>query len=245
MRSDFPTVSELTSYLKKSSLPTLVVEGQEDVVYLKSIEHIVDGINIMPAGGKNEVLSLYENREDFRSLVLYFVDSDNWVFCGTPDIYASDEKFHVTSGYSLENDFIRDSKILSVLTPEEIDEFNHSLRILTDLMASCVARERHERFDYGKKLSCVFKFHEKELSAEATEFLSKNPPRKHQIDFVSSDPVRFFRGKTLSQILSFMLSRRSDRRALDMRSFFETVWVQAETSMGKVVDSIKTQVGSV
>lgn len=52
-----PTVNEIYELLKRSSLPTVLVEGKDDIIFYRGIEFELSCFNIdmLPAGNKSSV----------------------------------------------------------------------------------------------------------------------------------------------------------------------------------------------
>ena len=106
------SVDEIVAVLKRSSLPTLVVEGKDDMIVYRRFEQLSDAltIDVFPAGGRRKVLDVYLRRHEFdpSSRVKFLADQDLWVITGIPKEYLSTELLF-TDGYSLENDVVRDT----------------------------------------------------------------------------------------------------------------------------------------
>ncbi len=96
----------LVALLRSSQLPTLIVERDDDVrMYSRWIEqHLFDTyrVDVLPANGKGNLLSLYERRNEFADLpVVFLANRGIWLFSGIPEGY---EDIICTQGYSIEND---------------------------------------------------------------------------------------------------------------------------------------------
>ncbi len=99
-------VGELVALLRSSQLPTLVVERDDDLrIYSRWIEQRLFGtyrVDVLPANGKDNLLSLYGRRNEFAGLPVVFVANRGlWLFSGIPEGY---EDIICTQGYSIEND---------------------------------------------------------------------------------------------------------------------------------------------
>ncbi len=96
------TADEIVSALSHSEIPTLVVEGKDDMELFRSLESLSD-VNIVPCGGKETLLKVYERRAAFSDLPCTFlVDRDLGVF----EEEKSLDGLVVTKGFSIENDFL-------------------------------------------------------------------------------------------------------------------------------------------
>ena len=99
-----PTVDELVAMLGHAELPTVIVEGKDDMRIYRWVEGRVgsQNANVLPAGGRENLLSVYQRRNEFTHLPVAFVaDRDLWLFSGIPEIYHD---IIWTLGYSIEND---------------------------------------------------------------------------------------------------------------------------------------------
>lgn len=104
-----PTPEELVQVLKRSVLPTLIVEGKDDVAIYRWIQELVGEfeIDFFPCTGRNNLLAVYKRRSEFPHLKsLFIADKDMWVFKSVPVEY---NEIHFTSGYSIENDLFAGS----------------------------------------------------------------------------------------------------------------------------------------
>ena len=106
-------VAELVALLRSSQLPTVVVEDPSDVrIYSRWVERRLFGtykVDVLAAGRKANLLSLYERRSEFANLPIVFVANRGmWVSSGIPEEY---EGIVCTQGYSIENDVYLMSEI--------------------------------------------------------------------------------------------------------------------------------------
>lgn len=137
-----PTVDELVSTIKRSSLPTVVLEGDGDVIALRGMEdeYYDLGLSVMPAGGRNNVLQIFDRRHEFKSKnVAFIVDQDTWVMDAVPEKYR-DARLICTSGYSIENDIYVDGELEKLMSAGERDTFHEELGIFLTWYALALNR---------------------------------------------------------------------------------------------------------
>ena len=130
-----PTVDELVAALCRSALPTVVVEGQEDMRIYRWVEERLGSrtANVLPAGGRNDLLSVYERRQEFADLPVAFVaDRDMWLFSGIPSSY---DGVIWTEGYSIENDLYAGADLENLLEPDEKAEYQQVLDSIVEWFA--------------------------------------------------------------------------------------------------------------
>mgnify|MGYP000439593317 FL=1 len=126
-----PTVDEIAATLARSSEPTVLVEGRQDMSVLRRIEDFIPNTSVMPCGSKFSVLSLLGRRSEFPNLpCVFLVDLDFWYYDGIPDEYKNNLYLVTTSGYSIENDLLFQSRIFDFYDSEDMNKYN---RILDEL----------------------------------------------------------------------------------------------------------------
>ncbi|WP_347554850.1 DUF4435 domain-containing protein [Robbsia sp. KACC 23696] len=208
MPADKPrlTVDEIFELLKRTSLPTVLVEGRDDIIFYRAVEHELQkfDVDMLPAGNKEAVLNLKQKIKtaSISVPIIFIVDKDLWVHEG--DV-VQDSSLITTSGYSIENDLFIDGDLESLLTPPENGKFKLEMHKFIHWYALAVARYRsgsHTTFRThpGKLLddedffSSETTLHENELYPE--EF-------RKEIEFNYAHTLR---GKSLFALLLRQLS---------------------------------------
>lgn len=122
-----PTVDELVASLRRSELPTVIVEGKDDMRIYRWVEARVGNTkaDLLAAGGRNTLLAVYRRRHEFPNLPVAFVaDRDMWLFSEIPADYHD---VIWTQGYSIENDLYAGADLENLLDPNEVDEHQQVL----------------------------------------------------------------------------------------------------------------------
>jgi hypothetical protein len=105
------TVEELIATLAHSNVPTLITEGKDDIIVLRKMEDKFSdrGLSVLPVGGRNKVIELFDRRGEIvnSNLILFAMDQDTWLYEGVPAQYQHASVIF-TEGYSIENDMYRD-----------------------------------------------------------------------------------------------------------------------------------------
>lgn len=140
-----PTVDELVSTLRRSKLPTVVVEGRDDMQIFRWMEDIfeVHEIDVLAAGMRSNVLAVYERKSEFSHVPVAFIaDQDKELFTQLPVGY---EEIIWTQGYSIENDLYAgaDPSLENLMDPQEAAEH----RRLLDTIIKWFAFEVEEFLD--------------------------------------------------------------------------------------------------
>jgi len=138
-----PTADELYALLKRTSLPTVLVEGKDDIIFYRKIEEDLRslGVDMLPAGNKGAVLELLRriSENPVPTPMVFVVDKDLWVHHVNdgekPDAVIT------TQGYSIENDLYLDGELESLLSMEERRVFREELDKFVYWYALAVARK--------------------------------------------------------------------------------------------------------
>lgn len=211
-----PTTEEIIATLNHSNLPTLIIEGDDDVLVFRRFEQQAENLtlSVMPVGGRSQVLSLFKRSTEIKSKgpIAFVADLDLWVLSSVPAEYIADNLIF-TDGYSIENDVFRDIDCATLLMPAELNTFIGEVErylVWYALSASrCLAGG-----------NAVLDIHPNRLLNSATEWtaltalepLEQYPQALH--DRIRGDYQRFVRGKSLFQVfLRRMTTSRSARHS--------------------------------
>lgn len=137
------TVEEIVSLLKRSSLPTIVVEGADDMIVYRRFEERMSnlGVSVLPVGGRQKVLEVFSRRGEIPSglRIAFVADKDTWINTGVPYEFRA-TSLVLTSGYSIENDVFIDGRLMDLLSPEENRRFAVDLENFLDWYSLALAR---------------------------------------------------------------------------------------------------------
>ncbi len=202
-----PTVEELVAALRRSALPTILVEGQEDMRIYRWIEARLGTrvANVLPTGGRDKLLSVYERRQEFSNLPVAFVaDRDMWLFSGIPSNY---DGVIWTEGYSIENDLYAGANLENLLDSEEELEHQQVLDAIVEWFAceveKCLANE-----PYKVKIHCnrVVPLGQTQIDEKIRKCRGFRPPREEIHRQIREAYQLQLRGKTLFDMLVRFLS---------------------------------------
>ena len=118
-----------------TDLPTIIVEGENDIPIYRRIERYigVPNADVIQVDGRNNLLSLYEKRKKFAHLPVAFVaDRDLWLFSGLPPGYPD---IIWTEGCSIENDLYAGADLENLLNVDEVDEHRQVLDSIIEWFA--------------------------------------------------------------------------------------------------------------
>ena len=125
----------LVGTLRRSGLPTVIVEGKEDHQIYQWVERCAGSqkANVLSVGGRETLLAVYKRRNEFAHLPVAFVaDRDLWLFSGIPSDYPD---VIWTEGYSIENDLYADANLENLLDADEVEEHQQVLDAIIEWFA--------------------------------------------------------------------------------------------------------------
>lgn len=127
-----PTVNELVDTLHRSKLPTVVVEGRDDMQIFRWMEDLleVDEIDVLGVGGRPNLFAVYDRKSEFAHLPVAFIaDQDKELFTQLPSGY---DEIIWTQGYSIENDLYAgaDPSLENLMDPQEAAEHGQLLNTI-------------------------------------------------------------------------------------------------------------------
>jgi hypothetical protein len=237
-----PTPEELIASLKKTSFPTVVVEGKDDVIVFRRLEELYSDrfLTIVPAGGRDAVLQIFRERSATAAgvKVAFIADQDTWVLSAVPSEYI-DACLFFTDGYSLENDAFRDGAFASYMDVPERQQFAKDVERFAFWYSQCVC--------------CHLKGQKVEISLHPDHVLD-SPPGISPMEGISHDdemenvfhrvlaePERLLRGKALIGLLMRQLNRKGRVATHNSRALLDMVGANP----GKYIQQLFENVGRV
>ncbi len=200
-----PTLDELTATLSRSSLPSVIIEGDDDVIVFRKLEELYADheVSVFPVGGRTNVLRIFDATHGTTQIgnLIFIVDQDAWTIAGVPDQYVNNRVI-TTSGYSIENDLIIDGNLLRLLTPAEKAAFQNELEKFIHWYS--LALNRH--ISSGSE---VIKHHPERVFENfqtLTELKEGETFPEELRQAISDQPLRLVRGKSLLRLLVSHLS---------------------------------------
>ena len=132
-----PTVDEIVNSLKRSFIPTILIEGPDDVFVYRWLKKNlnINPVSLQPCGGRTSLFSIYERRNEFSDKnVIFVADKDSYRF---EEIPKDRDGVIFTSGYCIENDIYEGSSIGDFID----DEDRARLNLLRDIIGKWFAFE--------------------------------------------------------------------------------------------------------
>lgn len=212
MRSEKPrpTIDELFELLKRTSLPTVLVEGKDDILFYRVVEENLraNNVDMLPAGNKDAVLELRRRLSAVKvsAKVIFVVDKDLWVH-SQPEEAVCPDGVITTEGYSVENDLFCDGHLEELLYADELEIFQADLFRFLRWYALSVTRTLA-----GKE--ATFRTHPNklldndELYADQTELDGNEEYPEELFESLRENYPLHLRGKSLLAIMQRRLSAK-------------------------------------
>lgn len=239
-----PTVDELLATLKNSQLPTVIVEGSDDLLVYLRLEDLLyeDDVSVLSAGGRKNVLSIFERAHELpkNKKVIFIADKDVWVMTGVPSNYVSNSLLF-TNGYSIENDAFQDCDLPSFMTTDERQSFSEELDKFLHWYA--LAIERH--IAHGDESIKNHPNHILDNAAEFEELTRLGTQEKfpaERLDTLKADYKSLVRGKSLVQLAIRQLSYKGRRTRHSESNFLEYAAVHPGPLIGEIFKKVEDAV---
>ncbi len=208
--------------LKRSSLPTILVEGKDDFIIYRKFQDKIGAryVSFLICGGRNTLLKIFDRKDEFSNKkVMFIADKDMWVFSLIPEKYKD---IFFTKGYSIENDLYEDGKffIQSLFDNSENVKFEKIVKEVIGWFAFEVNKIKSDE-NYDAKFSDVTllstKIFHRNLNKFTEDFISKrgieNKQNKTVIE-IENDFVRKLRGKFIFQVIVLIFQERTGRNKI-------------------------------
>lgn len=237
------SIEELLAVLKHSKIPTVVTEGNDDVIVFRKMEQVFEeiGLSVFPVGGRSNVLSIFERRNELPNvdMVAFIVDQDTWIISGIPENYVHD-RIIFTNGSSIENDVISDGNLEDLLYPSDFSKYKEELKRIVYWYALAVSRyiaRKAPDLDVHPNLLLDNPYKEKQLISlcEGEEYPEK------LYDSIVLDYKKVLRGKSLLATLVRNLSYPGRPVKHHHKSLLELV----ASKRGPLLNVIYEKIGSI
>ena len=196
------TVDHLVGVLRRSNIPTIVVEGKMDIViYRRLLERVgIQQTILLAADSRNKLLQVYERRREFAHVpVVFIADQDMWIFSGIPEDYAD---IIWTQGYSIENDLYISAELESFLETHQHETHQQVLNAVCRWFAFEVeAFLKGDAAHVGEGLDEIVPRGKTELDDAFLKRRGFLPPQEEHYQQIREAYDLQLRGKLLFQIL--------------------------------------------
>lgn len=235
------SADEIVATLLKSRIPTVLTEGNDDVIVFRRLEqdHQDKFLSMLPVGGRTKLLDVYLKLKKIgkHKEFLYICDRDLWVFTGIPDEYKCD-RIIFTDGYSIENDVFQDGELHTLLTATEASSFESNLRRFCDWFALNV-----DNICSGKagelKVHPQNVFNDSSVAATVSAAKEGGLEKKKCYCEISKNPYRFLRGKSLMALLCMFLNKSGRKPRHNSLALLEIVSRKPGDRLGSIFEKVR------
>jgi len=197
-------VDEIVTLLKRTNIPTVLVEGKDDINVFRLIEkrvaYSVKEINFIPCGGKETLFNVYRRKNEFPlKKIAFLADRDMNLF---EDRTKHLKEIIWTKGYCIENDIFAGSNLLKLLTPKERSELEATIKEICRWFAFEVEKYiRDEEFNVRYSIYKICPDHPSKLCSKfLVEIKFKEPDEELLNDIILNYKLKL-RGKQIFQAL--------------------------------------------
>ena len=241
------TVNELVSTLRRSKLPTVIVEGKDDMQIFRWMEDLleVDEIDVLGVGGRPNLFAVYNRKSEFAHLPVAFIaDQDKELFTQLPAGY---DEIIWTQGYSIENDLYAgaDPSLENLMDSQEAAEHEQLLNTIIEWFTFEVEEFLAGRTpEFNHHCNEIVPQNETEMDngfRQRRGFRLPNSELQQQI----KDAYQLqLRGKQLFQMLVRFLSEPNRRVKHSIRSLHEIAFKMTPSHplMNRIIQEIEQKI---
>ncbi len=230
------SLEEWVALLERSMLPTIIIEGSDDVLVYREFEKKLN-VDVLPVGGRNTILEIFKEKiliQNWQIKYYFIADLDTWVYQGLPDEYNSPTLIF-TNGYSIENDILRDYGCEDILinTPniyqkykEDVSKFIQWYALALQSMIQNINQDNKYR-----KLST----HPQNILNDFDNFkclLEGECYPKSLINELTDDYLRLIRGESLLAIFTKNLNHHKEK------AIFESIAIRPGKYIQRIFDDV-------
>jgi len=204
-------VDEIVTILKGTNIPTVLVEGKDDINVFRLIEERVaysaKEIDFIPCGGKETLFNVYKRKNEFSSKkVAFLADRDMNLF---KDKNTHFKEIIWTKGYCIENDIFAGSNLLKFLSTQERSEFEATVKEICRWFAFEVEKYfRSEEFIVRYSIYEICRDQPSKLCSKfLVEIGFKEPDGELLNDIILNYKLKL-RGKQIFQVLVRILATK-------------------------------------
>lgn len=237
------TVNEIISTLKRSNIPTILIEGSDDFYIYRLLKLRLDKniVNFQPCGGRNNLFTIYNRRSEFDGKqVIFIADKDSYRFIGVPK-----DKIGIifTEGYCIENDIYDGSGIDDLIDFEDLNAFNSLKKLILAWYSFEVENLLNEPIKYSMKVDLhinqIVPVGSKIICTKLGKKINFTIPTKKIEELVDKDYGLNVRGKQIFQSISRFTSAKGRFSAFSDKNLIETA-IKLKTS--KHIDSLISKI---
>ncbi|ODW50024.1 hypothetical protein BBL88_17925 [Vibrio parahaemolyticus] len=205
------TKDEIVASLKRTNVPTILVEGKDDIHVYRNLINAIDEplLSIIACGDRDVLFKVFREIKELNlseKKIVFIADKDNYLYMGVPDEY---EDIIFTNGYCMENDLYDRSDIKEKLMSEgEVDEYRH----LIDLISIWYSFEIEQlkkglEAKTGTHINNVVPINTTSLCADFLSSINYSPADPDLVEEIKNEYSKKLRGKQIFQCLARVLTK--------------------------------------
>ncbi|WP_240222717.1 DUF4435 domain-containing protein [Rheinheimera hassiensis] len=242
-----PTVDEIVNSLKRSFIPTILIEGSDDLFVYRWLKSSLNNtlVSLQPCGGRTNLFSIYDRRSEFEGKNVVFVaDRDAFRFIEIP---KNKSGIIFTTGYCIENDIYGGSDIHNFVDHDD----KIKLELLRGIIGKWVAfevsktikeREHALSVRVSTHINVVSPPGLNEICPQFSKEIGYTEPEKEVLEIVYRDYNLNVRGKQLFQMLSRFLAKKGRFSNFSDKNLIEIALKQGNNILlNRIVNDIKKE----
>lgn len=216
---------ETLSLLKRSFIPTLIVEGKSDYIALREfeVENVHWGFTVFAVDGRDRVIQLIEAFNDGSNRpIAFLLDRDHYVVSGIPENLRK-PNILFTTAYSIENDLLIDGRVDTLMSPTERQGFAKLIKefipffkcAMHDHLNGCpsIPLSEHPNSILDDKNN---------LREGVRQFVTGHPGQSNpNLSRIDQDPLNCLKGKSLLALVLKVLSTSKRKAKYSAASLLE------------------------
>lgn len=230
-----PTVDEIVSSIKRSYIPILIIEGNDDVFIYRWLKSKISSqiMSIQPCGGRNNLFLIHDRLAEYSDKnVIFVADKDAYVFDGIPD---NRNNIIFTSGYCIENDIYAGSAINELLDDTDRENHNILISILIKWFSFEIERYKNNKNlepdstpSVSNHLNEIIPLGEYSICPSFCQRISFTEPTVETVQQITDQYQLKVRGKQLFQTMSRIMSGRQRFSSFSDKNLIEVALKQGE-----------------
>lgn len=236
------TKDEIVASLKRTNVPTLLVEGKDDIhVY----RHLIDAIDepllsIIACGDRDVLFKVFKEVKELElsgKKIVFIADKDNFIYMGIPEEYKD---IIFTDGYCMENDLYDQSEIKEkLMSSEEVDEYKDLINLISLWYAFEIEQLKNGlEAKTGTHINNVIPINSKSLCTDYLSSINYFPAQPELVYEIKNEYSKKLRGKQIFQCLARVLTKKGR-----FAKYNENILIDLALNFGNEnLESLKNQI---
>jgi hypothetical protein len=241
-----PTVDEIVNTLKRSFIPTIVIEGSDDVFIYRWLKSKLNNsvVSLQACGGRGKLYLVHDRKIEFSNKnIIFIADMDSYRFDGIPN---ERDDIIFTHGYCIENDIYDGSDIGGILDDVDLNDFAQLKKIIARWFAFELEEyKKRKELETTASLSVASHINEvsplgcSDLCPDFIQKIAFKEPCPSFLDLVEGEYELNVRGKQLFQMLARFMSKKGRFSKFNEKNLLEIAMKQGcNENIQRLIDEI-------